>query len=110
MPLSEGVTGVPAWSLPVCCSPSLCDVPSSLQAVLMVPCMVQALGQRVGVPEASGSRCDPFEELMQGSSTQAPYPMAPLAAAAAARPVLGNGRLASEDLQLPDGINVEEAR
>ena len=94
--------GVPAWGLPVCCSPSLCDVPSSLQAVLMVPCMVQALGQRVGVPEASGSRCDPFEELMQGSSRQAPFPMAP--------PVLGNGRLASEDLQLPDFINVEEAR
>lgn len=68
----------------------------------MVPCMVQALGQRVGVPEASGSRCDPFEDLMQGSSRQAPFPMAP--------PVLGNGRIASEDLQLPDFINVEEAR
>ena len=76
----------------------------------MVPRMVQALGQQVGVPEASGSRCDPFEELLQGSSRQAPIPMTPLAAAVAAGPVLGNGRLASEELQLPDGINVEEAR
>ena len=39
---------------------------------------------------------------MQGSSRQAFFPNAP--------PVLGNGRIASEDLQLPDFINVEEAR
>ena len=31
-------------------------------------------------------------------------------AGAMAGPVLGNGRLASEDLELPAGINIEEAR
>lgn len=78
--------------------------------------MLQALGQHVGVPEASvGPLVDPLEELMGGSArTRAgPHPMsaaAAEAAAASADPVLENGRLASEDLQLPDGINVEEAR
>ena len=79
--------------------------------------MLQALGQHVGVPEASvGPLVDPLEELMGGSArTRAwPHPMSAAAAAAAAPAsadrVLENGRLASEDLQLPDGINVEEAR
>ena len=67
------------------------------------------MGQHVGVPEASMARRDPFAELMEGSAGSMPFPVPP-AAAAAAGPVLGNGRVASEDLQLPDGINVEEAR
>ena len=71
--------------------------------------MLQAVGQHVGVPEGPMARRDPFAELMQGSAVAMPFPM-PAMAAAAAGPALGNGRLASEDLQLPDGINVEEAR
>ncbi len=70
---------------------------------------MQAVGQHVGVPEGSMARRDPFAELMQGSAGPMPFPMSAMAAAAAG-PVLGNGRLASEDLQLPDGINIEEAR
>ena len=70
---------------------------------------MQAVGQHVGVPEASMARRDPFSELMQGSARGMPFPMA-AAGAGSAGPVLGNGRLDSEDLQLPDGINVEEAR
>ena len=63
-----------------------------------------------------GPLVDPFEELMGGSARTVAWPhrmsaaAAAAAAAASADPVLGNGRLASEDLQLPDGINVEEAR
>ena len=53
---------------------------------------------------------DPLAELTQGSSRAMPFSMAAAGAAAAREPVLGNGRLPSEDLQLPDGINVEEAR
>lgn len=63
----------------------------------------------MGVPEGSMARRDPFAELMQGSAGAMPFPM-PAMAAAAAGSVLGNGRVPSEDLQLPDGINVEEAR
>ncbi len=70
---------------------------------------LQAVGQHVGVPETSTAHRDPFAELMQGSAGTMPFPM-PAAAAVGAGPLLGNGRLASEDLQLPDGINVEEAR
>ena len=70
---------------------------------------MQAVGQHVGVPEALMARRDPFSELMQGSARGMPFPMA-AAGAGSAGPVLGNGRLDSEDLQLPDGINVEEAR
>lgn len=64
----------------------------------------------MGVPEASAGMLDPLAELTQGSSRAMPFSMAAAGAAAAREPVLGNGRLPSEDLQLPDGINVEEAR